>query len=77
MKPYVFRTTDLSLSAFLRTKGHRLLSMERDQNKGVFVFADTQELREDVLRWGNDTPVLLAARVFINTLRDLKGMVSR
>jgi hypothetical protein len=77
MRLRVFRTTDLSLAAFLRTKGHALLSMEREGEWGVFVFADTQELRDDVLRWGNDTPVLLTARVFINTLRDLKGMVGR
>jgi hypothetical protein len=77
MRPSAFRTTDLSLSAFLRTRGHPLLRMEREGDRGIFVFADTEELREDVLRWGNDKPVLLAARVFINILRDLKGMVSR
>ncbi len=77
MKLRVFRTTDLTLSAFLRTRGHPLLRIEKEGDRGVFVFADTPEVREDVLRWANNAPVLFEARVFINTLRDLKGMVGR
>jgi hypothetical protein len=77
MRLRVFRTTDLTLSAFLSMRGHTLLRVEKEGDRGVFVFADTREVREDVLRWGNNTPVLFEARVFANTLRDLKGMVGR
>ncbi len=48
--------------------------LNRD-GRGVFVFADNQALREDILRWGNNEAVSIQVRGFVNGMRDLKGLV--
>jgi len=70
-----YATTDLSLSAFLQARGHEIVNIRNQDGRGTFVFSDTQELREDILRWGNDKPVSIQVRGFVNLMRDLKGMV--
>jgi len=70
-----YATTDLSLSAFLQALGHEIVNIRNQDGRGTFVFSDTQELREDILRWGNDKPVSIQVREFVNAMRDLKGMV--
>jgi len=78
MKPSTYATTDLPLAAFLQTRGHELVDLvdsERGRGRGVFVFADHPELREDILRWGNNESVPIRVRGFVNGLRDLKGLV--
>ncbi len=70
-----YATSDLSLSAFLQALGHQLVEVRNDRGRGTFVFADTQELRQDILRWGNNEPVSIQVRGFVNLMRDLKGMV--
>ncbi len=70
-----YATTDLSLSAFLQALGHEIVNIRNQDGRGTFIFSDTQELREDILRWGNDKPVSIQVRGFVNLMRDLKGMV--
>ncbi len=70
-----YATTDLSLSAFLQTRGHKIVKVTNRDGRGVFVFADSRELREDILRWGNNEAVSIKVRSFVNALRDLKGLV--
>jgi len=75
MEDTAYSTTDLSLSAFLQARGHQILDVVCNAGRGVFVFADTPELREDILRWGNNEPVSIRVRGFVNGMRDLKGLV--
>ncbi len=70
-----YATTDLSLSAFLQTRGHKIVKVVNKDGRGVFVFTDTEKLREDILRWGNNEAVSIQVRSFVNALRDLKGLV--
>ncbi|HEV8662470.1 MAG TPA: hypothetical protein VGT06_04900 [Candidatus Methylomirabilis sp.] len=44
---------DLTLSSFLRHLGHKLVAIQRDGNRAVFVFAVTPALEADVLRFYN------------------------
>ncbi len=70
-----YATTDLSLSAFLQALGHQLIDIRNEGGRGTFVFTETQELRQDILRWGNNEPVSIQVRGFVNLMRDLKGLV--
>ena len=70
-----YATSDLSLSAFLQALGHQLVDLRNERGRGTFVFDDTPELRQDILRWGNNEPVSIQVRGFVNLMRDLKGMV--
>ena len=73
-QPYA--TADLSLSAFLQSRGHSLVDIRNRAGRGVFVFKDSAELRTDLLIWGNNETVSIRIREFINALRDLKGLVA-
>lgn len=70
-----YATADLSLSAFFVARGHKLIDVRHHNGRGVFVFEDTSQLRQDILRWGNDDSVPIRVRGFVNSLRDLKGLV--
>jgi len=70
-----YATTDLSLSAFLQVLAHEIVDIRSEGGRGVFVFAETSELRWDVLRWSNNEPVSIRVRGFVNGMRDLKGLV--
>ncbi len=72
---HTYATTDLSLSAFLQALGHQLVDVLNDRGRGTFVFADTEGLRQNILKWGNNQPVSIQVRGFVNLMRDLKGMV--
>ena len=75
MNKCAYATTDLSLSAFLQARSHQILEVLNKDGRGVFVFADNQALREDILRWGNNEAVSIQVRGFVNGMRDLKGLV--
>jgi len=67
-----FETTDLSLASFLRCRSFNIKDIKRHNGKSIFVFDDTSVLRETVLDYANDGAV--QARLFCNTLRDLKAL---
>lgn len=75
MKGSTYATTDLSLSAFLQVRGHQIIEVHNKSNRGVFVFGDSPQLREDILRWSNNEAVSIQVRGFVNGMRDLKGLV--
>jgi len=75
MNEHSYATTDLSLSAFLQTLGHEIVEVRNQNGRGVFVFVETPELHEDILRWGNNKAVSIQVRGFVNGMRDLKGLV--
>lgn len=70
-----YKTSDLSLSAFLQALGHNIQEVFHKNGRGVFVFQDSAELRADILRWGNNEAVTIRVRGFVNGIRDLKGLV--
>ena len=72
----VYASSDLALCAYLQTMGHELVEIRSQGRKGVFVFRHTPELNADILNWGNNQPVLIRLRNFVNGMRDLKGLVS-
>jgi uncharacterized protein DUF5659 len=76
MQIEVYRTADLSLSAFLRALGHRILDVQTERGRGIFVFASSSELRRDIVRWGNGDTVPINVRGVVHSLRDLKGLVA-
>jgi hypothetical protein len=67
-----YRTTDVSVSAFLIAKGHQLGDIEGDSpTKRTFVFSE--EARADVPKFFTDEPV--GARSFAAALKILKSAV--
>lgn len=69
-----YDTSDLSLCAFLRARGHKITDVRYSSGRGRFTFEDNDELREDILRYSNDEPCTFAVRSFLNLVRDLKGL---
>jgi hypothetical protein len=70
-----YRTSHLSLTAFLQARGHLILAIQNEGGRGVFAFTDSPELQGDILRWSNNEKVSIAVRTFVNGMRDLKGLV--
>ena len=66
------KISDLTLSTYLRTRGHKLLSINRDGHRSLFVFSLTPALETDILGFYN-----AEARVeplsFTELLRSLKA----
>ena len=75
-KAGTYSTADLALSTFLQARGHEILRVGSDRGRGIFTFAESAELRSDLLRWANDEPVSICVRGLFNSLRDLKGLVA-
>ena len=48
--------SDLALAAFLSSKGYELLGIKGNGRKSLFVFEDTPELEQDVLKYFNVRP---------------------
>ncbi len=63
---------DLVLGTFLRSRGHRIRSIDRDGTRSVFLFESNPDLEKDILRFYNGD-----ARVeplgFYELLKSLKG----
>lgn len=70
----VFETKDLGLTAFLWCRGFSLASFRHQDERTVFVFDNSTDLRLAILEYTNDG--LVGVRTFFNTLRDLKGIVA-
>lgn len=49
-----FRTKDMSLAAFLVTKGHNFDRMTLDEDSCFWVFSETDELHEDLFDFIED-----------------------
>lgn len=68
-----YRTSDLYLSAYLKSKGMKLRDKCRNGNKFVFVFDDRDDRKELIQEFFNDGLVNITA--FKNAIQDLKTMV--
>jgi hypothetical protein len=68
-----YRTTDLYLSAFLKTKGLRLIDRQRFGNKVSFVFQDRKDRSDLISDFLNDGTVGVAS--YKSALQDLKVML--
>lgn len=67
-----FQTSDLGLAAFLVSRGHALLGVERDHGARC-TFRFPLEAREDGQAFYRNASV--PARAFANALRDLKALI--
>lgn len=56
-----YSTSDLYLSAFLKSKGMRLIDKRKDGNKFFFIFEDRAERRELINEYLNDGSVNVTA----------------
>ena len=74
-----FTTTDLALAAFLTIKGFEIDNIEKGIKRKVFVFNDSQELKDLVKKFNfgkKDIPEVMAdAREILGAYRDLKTKI--
>jgi D-Tyr-tRNAtyr deacylase len=68
-----FRTSDICLGAVLKISKFRLLGLERNGNKAVFVFQDKPERPEIVMRLVNREMSVEPLR-FMEEIRNLKSL---
>lgn len=68
-----YSTSDLYLSAFLKSKGMRLIDKKKDGNKFFFIFEDRAERKELINEYLNDGSVNITA--FKNAIQDIKTMM--
>ena len=71
--PQEYATVDLYLASYLKARGLKLASIEREGKRSRFVFLDKPDRREMVADFYNDVPVGISA--FIHALEDLKGAI--
>jgi len=68
-----YSTSDLYLSAFLKSRGMRLIDKKKEGNKYFFIFEDRTERRELINEYLNDGSVNITA--FKNAIQDIKTMM--
>lgn len=71
-----YKSSDLSLAAFLTARGHKLVGVEGSSAHSVFCFEKSPELIADTLHWFNNTPTLIPARALFDGWRNLKGLAA-
>ncbi len=69
-----FKTTDIILAAFLRLNGFSLVRIEKQGNKGTFVFDDVDETLVHTYDYGN---ALVEPVAFNNMIKQLTTSVRR
>lgn len=69
-----YLTTDINLTSFLRCRKFPIVKFKRDgETRILFVFQDSNELRNAIVDYANDGEV--PVRSYSNTLRDLKALI--
>lgn len=71
-----YRTSDLSIAAFLQENEFQILSVERDGRRSTFVFNNSKGQAEDAVRLFYNGATIPAIR-FADRLRNLKTVVMR
>jgi len=66
-----YASTDFYLSAYLKARGLKLLDVERDGRRAIFVFEDREDRKELIKSFYNDGTVEVNA--FKNAIQDLKA----
>lgn len=69
-----YETPDFNLASYLSTIGHKLISTKSVNQRFVFVFQNSEKLREDILNYWNHS-ALVDPLNFGQTLRNFKSMV--
>lgn len=69
-----FRSTDLALSAFLLTKGHKLIGVESDGRRAIFVFSSKGVESDSSLYLNGEAQVEPGA--YMLSIRKLKAKLS-
>ncbi len=72
-KKGIYASTDLYLSAYLKAKGLRLLDVDRDGRRAIFVFEDRKDRKDLILSFYNEGTVSINA--FKNAVQDLKAAI--
>ena len=63
---------DLTLGTYLRHRGHKILKIDRDGQRSIFVFAATPALEADILAFYNGE-ARVEPLAFTELLRNLKA----
>ena len=71
MRTKTYASTDFYLSAYLKVKGLKLLDVERDGRRAIFIFEDRENRKELIKGFYNDGMVQINA--FKNAIQDLKA----
>lgn len=69
----IYKTSDLYLSAFLKAKGLKLLSMKKEHGKSLFVFQERQDREQLIQDFLNDGIISVSA--YKSALQDLKTLL--
>jgi hypothetical protein len=75
MSIQAYNTGDLNLATFLCAYGYPVINTQSRSGRAIFSFEDSERLQSDVLKYLNDSPVQLKPRTFLNTFRDMKGLI--
>jgi len=71
LKDETYTSTDFYLSAYLKAKGLKLVNVERDGRRAIFVFRDRRDRKDLIKSFYNDGTVSVNA--FKNAIQDLKA----
>ncbi len=71
--PQEYATNDLYLASYLKARGLKLASVDRDGKRSRFVFLDGLDRKQMVVDFYNDVPIGIAA--FTHALQDLKAAI--
>lgn len=69
----IYSTTDLWLSAFLKAKGMRLIRIEGESRRAIFVFEDIKDREQLVKEFYNNG--LVGITTIKNAMADLKSAI--
>ena len=73
MNNTIYSTNDLWLSAFLKAKGLKIIRVEGNNRRAVFVFADTPERKDLIEEFYNNGSIGIT--LIKNAMADLKSAI--
>lgn len=74
MKPFIYKTTDIVLAAFLKLNGQQIVEIEKQGQKGTFVFTNVDET---LIRTYDLSQALVEPVALNNTIKQLTTSVRR
>ena len=73
MNNSTYSTNDFWLSAYLKAKGLKIIRVEGNNRRAVFVFADTPERKDFIEEFYNNGPIGIT--LIKNAMADLKSAI--
>ena len=70
----IFKSSHLSLAAYLKVQGHKILGTEKIDGNNHYLFAGSEQLEADQLAFFNDEGQV-NPRAYDDTIRGLKALV--